>query len=200
MSPPKSTPSVWKMTIADVSNEPIPENELIEIYRWLDKSKFSRSKKTSVQRDFADGVMMAELVAQNIPRLVDLFNYIPASATAKKRENWKLLNTKVFRKMRFQVTPDLIAKVANAEPGMIEQVLYRLRPIALLGPLAVMSPDERLEQVKSRFTNVQRQYSKLDGSANEDEHRPRTARSTSFSSVASIKHPEEQLRSLTKKK
>ena len=57
---------------------PLSEEELNEIYNWVDEIPLSRPKK-NISRDFADGVLVAEIVANFIPRLVELHNYSAAN-------------------------------------------------------------------------------------------------------------------------
>lgn len=102
--------------------------------------------------------MMAELIAQYIPKIVNLLNYIPASAAAKKRENWEHLNCRVFKRINIQLTSELIKRVSEAKPGMIEHILLPLRSILHLGDLAVVPPNKRLQHVKSRFMNIRRHF------------------------------------------
>ena len=68
------------------------EEELQELYAWIDDIPLSRQKK-NIARDFSDGVMAAEVVHHFIPRLVELHNYSPANATQQKMANWKTLNS-----------------------------------------------------------------------------------------------------------
>ncbi|CAL8072237.1 unnamed protein product [Orchesella dallaii] len=149
-----------KIIIVDVSDEPISDSDLVSIYRWLDTMEFSRPKKTAVHRDFADGVMMAELVAHYIPKIVNTRNYVSASNTKTKISNWTHINEKVFKRLRFQLTPSLIKCITDARPGMIERVLQPLRLILLRGPKAVAPPSSKLENVKSRFMDIERTYLK----------------------------------------
>lgn len=53
---------------------PLNEEELNSIYNWVDEIPLSRPKK-NITRDFADGVLMAEVVAHYYPRLIELHNY-----------------------------------------------------------------------------------------------------------------------------
>ncbi len=69
------------------------EEELQELYAWIDNIPLSRQKK-NITRDFSDGVLTAEVVHHFIPRLVELHNYSPANATQQKVDNWKTLNSK----------------------------------------------------------------------------------------------------------
>lgn len=56
---------------------PLNEEELNAIYNWVDEISLSRPKK-NITRDFADGVLMAEVVAHYYPRIVELHNYSQA--------------------------------------------------------------------------------------------------------------------------
>lgn len=67
-------------------------------------------------------VMMAELVAHHIPKIIYSGYYIHTSSLSKKIDNWEHLNAKVFRRVGFQLTPDLVKDLAGARPGMIEIV------------------------------------------------------------------------------
>ena len=53
---------------------PLNEEELNNIYNWVDEIPLSRPKK-SIARDFADGVLLAEIVKHYYPTLVELHNY-----------------------------------------------------------------------------------------------------------------------------
>uniref|UniRef100_A0A0G4HKN3 Calponin-homology (CH) domain-containing protein n=1 Tax=Chromera velia CCMP2878 TaxID=1169474 RepID=A0A0G4HKN3_9ALVE len=98
------------------------EESLQELYNWVDEIPLSRPKR-NIARDFSDGVLMAEVVSHFFPRLVDLHNYSAANATAKKLDNWKIMNQKVFRRMGFQFHPSDIDDVINARPFAIERML-----------------------------------------------------------------------------
>jgi hypothetical protein len=52
----------------------LEEEELNEIYTWIDTIPLSRPKK-NIGRDFADGVLAAEVVSHHFPKLVDTHNY-----------------------------------------------------------------------------------------------------------------------------
>lgn len=57
----------------------LTEDELNEIYSWVDSIPLSRPKK-NIARDFSDGVLVAEVVTHAIPRLVELHNYSAANS------------------------------------------------------------------------------------------------------------------------
>ncbi|XP_042357488.1 sperm flagellar protein 1 [Plectropomus leopardus] len=102
------------------------EEELQDLYAWIDKISLSRPKR-HITRDFSDGVMAAEVVKYFFPKLVDLHNYIPANSTQQKLSNWNLLNRKVFSKLNFHVPEETVRRIALSTTGVIEPVLSALR-------------------------------------------------------------------------
>ncbi|KAF4673394.1 sperm flagellar 1 [Perkinsus chesapeaki] len=72
--------------------------EIQKLYNWVDEIPLSRPKR-NISRDFADGVMMAEIVAHY-----------------------------VFRRLGFLLHPDDVEECAKAVPGSIERVLAFIRP------------------------------------------------------------------------
>ena len=53
-------------------------------------------------RDFADGVLVAEVIAHFYPRLIELHNYSSANAMTQKMYNWQTLNQRALRKLGFR--------------------------------------------------------------------------------------------------
>ena len=100
----------------------LDEDDIQGIYEWIDEVPLSRPKR-NITRDFADGAMIAEVVKHYHPRLVELHNYPPSNSTQQKTNNWNILNTKVFKRMGFQISRTDIDKVINAVPQAIERVL-----------------------------------------------------------------------------
>ncbi|KAL7304110.1 hypothetical protein TKK_0003568 [Trichogramma kaykai] len=101
-------------------------DDIREIYAWLDEIPLSRPKR-NVTRDFSDGVLIAEILKRYYPKIVDIKNYIPASNTMNKIDNWSTLNRKVFPKINMKLSPELIKRLAQSQPGVIERVLYEIR-------------------------------------------------------------------------
>ena len=52
----------------------LSEEELKEVYNWVDDIPLSRTKK-NIARDFSDGVLAAEVVHHYIPHIIELHNY-----------------------------------------------------------------------------------------------------------------------------
>ena len=110
----------------------LTHDQLQQVYRWIDLIPLSRPKK-SIARDFADGVLMSEVVKHFFPKAVDLHNYAKTSSQAQKYANWATLNHKVFRRMNFVIHDDDIADVINHKRGSIEKVLlFVQRQLALV--------------------------------------------------------------------
>ncbi|XP_076830516.1 sperm flagellar protein 1 [Brachyhypopomus gauderio] len=120
-------------------NNNLDEEDLQDLYAWIDNIKLSRPKR-NITRDFSDGVMTAEVVKHFFPKLVELHNYTPAHSTQQKLTNWATLNRKVFSKINFHVPEDIMKKVALSSPGIIEPVLWALR--------------EKLEEKRIGVSNV----------------------------------------------
>ncbi|XP_068111461.1 sperm flagellar protein 1-like [Hyperolius riggenbachi] len=107
-------------------NAEISEEQLQELYAWIDQVPLSRVKK-NIARDFSDGVLVAEVIKYFIPKIVEMHNYVPANSAQQKLCNWGTLNRKVFFKLNFHVSDDVIRKLITNSPGVIEPVLYTLR-------------------------------------------------------------------------
>ncbi|XP_051866499.1 sperm flagellar protein 1-like [Pristis pectinata] len=102
------------------------EESLQELYSWVDTLQLSRAKR-NLARDFSDGVLIAEVVKFHFPKMVEMHNYTPASSTQQKLSNWAHLNRKVFNRLNFYVPDDVVRKVVQCSPGVVEFVLSTLR-------------------------------------------------------------------------
>ncbi|EPY25661.1 sperm flagellar protein 1 [Strigomonas culicis] len=105
---------------------PFSEEDLHELYLWVDDIPISRPKR-NIARDFSDGCCVAEILKFFFPKLVDLHNYVPAGSLGKKKDNWHLLNQKVFSKLYFIVPEEEVEDIVTAVPGAIERFLRALR-------------------------------------------------------------------------
>lgn len=77
---------------------PLTEEELNQIYQWVDEIPLTRPKKI-ITRDFSDGVLLAEIINHYIPKIVDLHNYSSAHSISQKTYNWNTLNCKFLIEM-----------------------------------------------------------------------------------------------------
>lgn len=105
---------------------PLTEDDLHELYLWVDEIPLSRPKR-NIARDFSDGICVAEVVKHFFPKLVELHNYAPANSLQQKVNNWQTLNARVFRKLHFEVPAEEIRDITSAVPGAVERFLRALR-------------------------------------------------------------------------
>lgn len=105
---------------------PLTEDDLHDLYLWVDDIPLSRPKR-NIARDFSDGVCVAEVVKHYFPKLVELHNYQGANSIQGKMANWDTLNTRVFRKLFFEVPQEEIRDITAAVPGAVERFLRALR-------------------------------------------------------------------------
>ncbi|XP_042326787.1 sperm flagellar protein 1 [Sceloporus undulatus] len=104
----------------------LDEESLNDLYSWVDGIPLSRPKR-NIARDFSDGVLVAEMVKFYFPKMVEMHNYAPANSTHQKLSNWGHLNRKVLSKLNFSVPEDIVRKIAQCTPGVVELVLIPLR-------------------------------------------------------------------------
>jgi len=104
----------------------LTEEQLRALYAWIDAIPLSRPKR-NIARDFSDGVLLAEVIAVYFPSLVELHNYSGANSIQQKIYNLETLNTRVLKKLGFQITRSTIEDVVNCRPGAVENVLNALQ-------------------------------------------------------------------------
>lgn len=103
----------------------LTEHELDQLYAWVDGIPLTRPKK-HMARDFSDGLLIAEIIHHFQPKLIDLHNFFDANSVQAKLKQWKLLETKAFKKLDLQVTKQDIDNMSKAKLETIEKVLYNL--------------------------------------------------------------------------
>ena len=104
----------------------LSEMDIREVYEWVDQFALSRVKK-NISRDFADGVLMAEILKESHSDLVPLHSITAVNARAEKINNWLFLRKKVFHKIGFELTNQEIEGIADAKESHIEKILFRLK-------------------------------------------------------------------------
>lgn len=105
--------------------EDLTTDQEVEVLNWLEQFELSRPSK-KLNRDFSDAVLLAEILKSIFPKMVDLHNYSGSNSTQLKFDNWVTLNRKVLRKINVDLGNDTMMKVAQADPKMIERVLYEV--------------------------------------------------------------------------
>lgn len=104
----------------------LSDEELKEVYEWVDTFQLSRIKR-NINRDFSDGVLVAEILSVYHPSLVELHNYSQVHSYQDKIGNWNLMRKKVLSKIGFDLEDDEIYSLVRAERGHIEILLLRLK-------------------------------------------------------------------------
>merc|ERR1712179_234633 len=109
-------------------SQPLDEDTTKGLLIWIDGIELSRPKK-NINRDFADGVLVAELIAHFFPHRVEKHNYQAASSRQGKLTNWATLNRKVLAKFGFTVPADVVESIIAAKPNVVEVFLNGLKQI-----------------------------------------------------------------------
>ena len=107
-------------------SEHLSDEQLRTLYAWIDAIPLSRPKR-NIQRDFSDGVLLAEVVAVYFPSLVDLHNYGTANSLKQKIYNFETLNNRVLKKFGYTIPKSSIEDIVNCRPGAVESVLNNLQ-------------------------------------------------------------------------
>jgi hypothetical protein len=104
---------------------PEEDEKLMHIYEWVDSTQLSRPKK-NIARDFCDGVLVAEMIKNVYPSIVELHNYPGSNATKQKQQNWATLNRKVLKRIGITLSQKEIDDVVSCKQFAIEQVLAKI--------------------------------------------------------------------------
>lgn len=147
------------------------DEEVMILYEWVDSMPLSRLKK-SINRDFSDGVLMAEVLKYLYPKLVNLNYYPEVHSIMKKKYNWTALNEKVFKKLELPLSKKTIEQLANSEQGVIEQVLKKvylkvkndectLQQIDLMNSKKLKEEKEKNTDYKTIIFNKEMEITKL---------------------------------------
>jgi len=97
--------------------------ELQDVLKWVDSFVLSRPSK-KLSRDFADAVLLAEILKYEFPKLVELHNYAGCFSVQGRMKNWETLNQKVLKKLQINLKREEMEKLSKAESNCIEQLLY----------------------------------------------------------------------------
>ena len=73
------------------------EDEVREVYEWVDTFNLSKIKR-NIARDFADGVLMLEVLKEYYPSNVCLNTIVQAHSRKDKVGNWDYLRSDLIRK------------------------------------------------------------------------------------------------------
>ena len=177
----------------------LSDSELRALYAWIDAIPLTRPKR-NIARDFADGVMLAEVVAAYFPALVELHNYAAANSVKQKVYNFETLNQRVLRKLGYQIPRSVIDDIVACKTGAVEGVLnilqlkmakYREKKANSDGdsvsPTVVSNKDPRSQQ---QPVSQQQQYHQLQ---QQQQQQPKSARGAPSTKPALLKAVDDEI-------
>lgn len=145
------------------------DQDLEDLYAWIDEIPLSR-QKNKIERDFSDGVLVAEVIHHHAPRLVELHNYVPANSVSQKMENWRTLQRKCFKKLGLSVPENVLQGITTMKQGVIEVVLNNIR-LKLL-----QYDDNPIEQAHSQYSQYRQRSAPPPQQLPPPKHSPRSLR------------------------
>jgi len=180
----------------------LSDSELRALYAWIDAIPLTRPKR-NIARDFADGVMLAEVVAAYFPALVELHNYAAANSVKQKVYNFETLNQRVLRKLGYQIPRPVIDDIVACKTGAVEGVLnilqlkmakYREKKANSDGdsvsPTVVSNKDPRSQQ---QPVSQQQQYHQLQQQQQQQQQQPKSARGAPSTKPALLKAVDDEI-------
>ncbi|XP_023026928.1 sperm flagellar protein 1 [Leptinotarsa decemlineata] len=93
-----------------------------DLYKWIDSHTITRQKR-NLNRDFSDALPLAEILKFHYPKIVDLHNYSPKNSFAQKLANWEMINKRVLKKLKINLSSEEREHLAKGTPGAIEKLL-----------------------------------------------------------------------------
>ncbi|XP_037927613.1 sperm flagellar protein 1-like [Teleopsis dalmanni] len=94
-----------------------------DLLEWLKNHKIPTEKLNKI---FSDAVLMAKLLKDIVPKLVDIHNYSGCHGYQSKLANWETINNKVFSKLNMKLSKSKLEQLAKCETGKIEVLLTKV--------------------------------------------------------------------------
>ncbi len=104
----------------------LTEDELKEVYEWVDEFSLSRIKKR-IERDFADGVLIAEILHEYFPETVWIHSYPDFNSSKSKLYNWQFMKKQILKKIGFEIGDQEINDIISSQPLAVESFLLKLK-------------------------------------------------------------------------
>lgn len=153
--------------------------QMMQIYEWIDSIPLSREKK-NIARDFSDGLLLAEILKEYFPKLVELHNYPSASSSTQKMSNWSTLSRKVFKKVGILISQEEINDAITSKPKAIEKILIKIykkvnMPATIYTSLNLSDSDnedynnEQMGIKEKEYNNLSRKKTELEQQLRENE-------------------------------
>ena len=111
------------------SHRPLPHYQFTaqyDILAWLDTIPLSRPVH-NVESDFADGILIAEIIAYFFPEYVELEMFRIARNMSQRTKNWRLLNSEVLPKISLHAPGTVVHDITNGDHRAVELFLLHLR-------------------------------------------------------------------------
>jgi hypothetical protein len=97
-----------------------------DLLGWLDTIPLSRPVR-SLETDFVDGILIAEIVAYFFPEYVELEIFRVARNMSARTKNWRLLNSEVLPKISLHAPGTVVHNITNGDHRAVELFLLHLR-------------------------------------------------------------------------
>ena len=97
-----------------------------DILAWLDTIPLSRPVH-HLETDFADGILIAEIIAYFFPEYVELEMFRIARNMSQRTKNWRLLNSEVLPKISLHAPGTVVHDITNGDQRAVELFLLHLR-------------------------------------------------------------------------
>ena len=97
-----------------------------DLLGWLETIPLSRPVR-HLESDFADGVLIGEIVAYYFPEFVDFDLFRPARNMSQRAKNWRRLNSDVLPKLSLTAPGTLVHHITNGDQRSVELFLLHLR-------------------------------------------------------------------------
>lgn len=124
----KSLQKTNNKNLVTIEPRDLTEQDYQSLMEWLSQIKFSQKNVfKNIQRNFADGVLYAEILKHFFPKFVEMHNYIPTLNKKKMQINWVTVNHKLVRKLSLEIKNSQIQRIINMEKGYIEKHLFTLK-------------------------------------------------------------------------
>jgi hypothetical protein len=109
---------------------------------------------------------MAEMIKHYFPKLVELHNFQAVHSNDAKKKNWQTLNFKVFKRLNFELSEEVIDSIVMCKTGTVERVLLLLRTKIDRNLMAGSNPAAVVPTVKrAEISNYPQQTLNLDAAA-----------------------------------
>lgn len=97
-----------------------------DILAWLETIPLTRPVR-NFATNFADGTLVAEIIAYFFPEYIDLDLFRTARNMSQRTKNWRLLNSNVLPKLSLHAPGTVVHDITNGDQRATELFLLHLR-------------------------------------------------------------------------